>query len=44
MQRKRREEERLKSNNSLSQSYVESDNSFSFNINNDINHEIQVNP
>jgi hypothetical protein len=43
MQRKSRKVEGLKPNNNLSYSYVESDNSFSFNINNDINHEIKIN-
>jgi hypothetical protein len=43
MQRKSQKVKGLKPNNNLSYSYVESDNSFSFNINNDINHEIKIN-
>jgi hypothetical protein len=42
-QRKSPKAEGLKPNNSLNYSYVESDNSFSFNINNDINHEMKIN-
>jgi hypothetical protein len=42
-QRKSPKVEGLKPNNNLSYSYVESDNSFSFNINNDINHEMKIN-